>query len=111
MAQENGKFTISYTDLDRPTVKIEKDGLFIGRLGTCDIVLDHANVSRIHAGINYVDGGYTLVNLSAGNILSLNGRLLASKRSDVLADGDTIQIGPFTIGVGRLGDDLILVVE
>ncbi len=111
MGQEIGKFTVSYADLEKPTVALERDGIFIGRLERCEIVLDHSTVSRIHAGISFIDSKYTLVNLSSSNVLTLNGRLLPAQRSDVLADGDTIQIGPFTIEVGRLNEELLLVVE
>src|SRR5688572_3960624 len=99
MDQETGKYLISYVDLDLETRAIEQDGIYLGRLDTCEIVLDHPSVSRIHAGINFVDSRYVLVNLSPANVLTLNGRLLKPQKSDVLADGDTIQIGPFAISV------------
>lgn len=111
MSQETGKFTISFADLDRQTQIVQKDGIFIGRLDSCEIVLDHKAVSRIHASINLRDGKYVLSNLSSSNILTINGRKIAAQRGDVLADGDTIQIGPFTIEVGRLEDEIVLIVE
>ncbi|MEQ1604111.1 MAG: FHA domain-containing protein [Pyrinomonadaceae bacterium] len=111
MSQETGKFTISYSDLEKPTFTVGKDGIYIGRLDTCEIVLDHKTVSRIHAGINFRDGKYFVINLSTSNVLTLNGRLLGAQKDDILADGDTIQIGPFTLTVGRFGDDLLLIVE
>ena len=111
MAQETGKFTVSFANLERETLALEKDGILIGRLDTCDIVLDDKTVSRIHAGINFRDSKYFLVNLSSSNVLTLNGRRLGPEKDDVLADGDTIQIGPFTIMVARLDDELLLVVE
>ncbi|MFM9904703.1 MAG: FHA domain-containing protein [Pyrinomonadaceae bacterium] len=111
MAQKIGKFTVSFADLAIATAAFEKDGIYIGRLDTCEIVLNHTAVSRIHAGVNYQNSKYVLVNLSTSNILTLNGRPLGPKKSDVLADGDTIQIGPFTILVARLGDEILLVVE
>ncbi len=111
MKQETGKFTISFSDLQKPTFTVGKDGILIGRLDSCDIVLDHATVSRIHAAINFGDGRYSLINLSTSNVLTINGRLLAAQKSDVLADGDTIQIGPFTLTVGRFEGDILLVVE
>ena len=37
--------------------------------------------------------------LSPRTLLTLNGRLLPAQKTDVLADGDTIQIGPFAIEV------------
>src|SRR5258706_2418765 len=98
MSEKTGKFTILFADGSAPRT-IEKDGIFIGRLkGDCDVFLDHKAVSRIHAGINYRDSDYHLVNLSTSNILTLNGRLVGPQKGDVLADGDIIQIGPFTIG-------------
>lgn len=111
MAQENGKFTISYADLRVPTEVIASDGIFIGRLERCEIRLDHKTVSRIHAGINFRDSKYFLVNLSSSNTITLNGRQLGPQKDDVLADGDTIQLGPFMISVGRFDDDIVLVVE
>jgi pSer/pThr/pTyr-binding forkhead associated (FHA) protein len=111
MSVETGKFTVSYPDLDMPTVGFNAEGIFIGRLDTCEIVLDHQTVSRIHAGITLRDKRYFLNNLSSSNIVTLNGRLLGPKKTDALADGDTIQIGPFTIAVGLLKDEILLVVE
>lgn len=110
MSERTGKFNISYAD--RPKGKlIERDNIYIGRLETCDVVLDHKTVSRIHAGINFQDDNYSLVNLTTSNVLTLNGRRLNSKQSDVLADGDTIQIGPFTILVSKAGSAISLNVE
>lgn len=105
MARETGKFQISIAGEPAGRAPIEKDGIFIGRLDTCELVLDDNTVSRIHAGINYRDGKYFLVNLSSSNILSLNGRALGPQKSDVLAEGDTVQIGPFTISIARSDDD------
>lgn len=111
MAERQGKFTVSYADLDLPTLVLEKDGIYLGRLNTCEIVLDDNSVSRIHAAINYQNGRYALANISRTNKITLNGRLLAAQKSDILADGDTIQIGPFTLRAATLGDELLLVVE
>ena len=111
MAEKTGKFTVSFADLDSETAAFAADGIKIGRLDTCKIVLDHTAVSRIHAGINFQDSKFLLVNLSTSNVLTLNGRLLGPQKSDVLADGDTIQIGPFTIGVARFANEILLVVE
>ena len=75
MSEKTGKFTIAFAD-GSPSGTIEKDGIFIGRLKeSCEIVLDHKAVSRIHAGINYRDSDYHLINLSTSNILTLNGAL------------------------------------
>ena len=111
MNQRTGKFAISHVDLGIKSRVVDQDSIYLGRLDSCDIVLDHKSVSRIHAGINFANSQYVLSNLSSSNALTLNGRLLRPQKSDVLADGDTIQIGPFTISVGRPDSELVLVVE
>lgn len=110
MNLHEGKFTISYADRSTAPLTVEKDGLVLGRLQTCDVVLSHRSVSRVHAGINRIESEYLLINLSVSNALTLNGRLLAAEEADVLADGDIIQIGPFTITVARLEDELELTI-
>lgn len=111
MSQKTGKFTIISTGAEPAESTIEKDGIFIGRLDTCEIVLNHKAVSRIHAGINFRDSKYFLVNLTSSNVLTVNGRLLGPQRDDVLAGGDTIQIGPFTILVAKQGNAISLTVQ
>jgi pSer/pThr/pTyr-binding forkhead associated (FHA) protein len=109
MASDTGKFAVSYTDRGSAVLDhFEKDAIVIGRLASCDIVLTHKAVSRIHAGINYLDGRYFLINLSASNVLTLNGRLLSPHATDALADGDIVQIGPFAIVLDQKGDQLLL---
>lgn len=111
MSETRSKITISYADLSLPTEQYEKDGIFLGRLNTCEVILDHKTVSRIHSAINFKDGRYSVANVSSSNVMTLNGRALGPQKSDVLADGDTIQIGPFTVLVATLGEELLLVVE
>src|SRR5687767_3404721 len=106
MSQTTGKFLISYVDLDQQTREFDQDGIYLGRLNTCEVVLNHESVSRIHAGINFADARYVLINLSSANVLTLNGRRLKPQKADVLADGDTIQIGPFTISIGQTANEL-----
>jgi hypothetical protein len=112
MANEPGIFEVSFDDgAARPRTVIEKDSIFLGRLATSDIVLDDPAVSRVHAGINVRGSKYELINVSSVNPLSINGRAIAPQDSDVLADGDVVQIGPFTIAVTRLEDRLHLRVQ
>src|SRR3954451_21632548 len=95
MAAKTGKFTINFADGRAAAKTYEKDSIFIGRLVSSEIVLDHKTVSRIHAGINFRDSRYEIVNLSSSGKITLNGRPLGPQKDDILADGDTIQIGPF----------------
>jgi pSer/pThr/pTyr-binding forkhead associated (FHA) protein len=105
MSIDGSKFLVSFTDGSVEPMMIRKDAIFIGRLKSSDVVLDHRSVSRLHAGINLLDGKYFLINLSETNLLTLNGRLLEPQETDVLGDGDIIQIGPYAIQVLRKGDD------
>ncbi len=109
MNLQSGKFTITRADGADP-LTLNKDGLVIGRLPSCDITLNHPTVSRIHAGINCINRDYFLINLSVSNSLTLNGRLLQAEQVDALADGDVIQVGPFAIIVTRRKDSLLLFV-
>lgn len=97
LSKDVGNFRVTFAGSGDPPKSHYKEGIFIGRLDTCEIVLDHKTVSRIHAAINFRDGRYVIVNLTSSNVLTLNGRLLGPEKDDVLAGGDTIQIGPFTI--------------
>lgn len=111
MKLQNGKFTIAYVADSAAPVTLEKDALVVGRLQSCDVVLNHRSVSRIHAGINNIETDYFLINLSTSNSLTLNGKLLAAEEADVLADGDIIQIGPFTITLTRRSNELELMIH
>jgi len=97
LGRDTGNFTIRFGTAEPHS--LYKEGIRLGRLETCDVVLDDNVVSRVHAGINFLDDQYEIVNLSAANALTLNGRLLPAQDTDVLANGDTIQIGPFVIDV------------
>lgn len=110
MNLQNGKFTISYPEHSTAPVTLVKDALVIGRLQSNDVVLNHHSVSRVHAGINRVESQYLLINLSTANSLTLNGKLLSAEEVDVLADGDIVQIGPFTITFARHDNELELTV-
>jgi pSer/pThr/pTyr-binding forkhead associated (FHA) protein len=110
-SQEAGKFTVSFADSDAGPKTLYKEGIFIGRMDTCEVVLADKTVSRIHARVTYRDSKYVLVNVSSNNTLTLNGRRLGPQKDDVLADGDTIQIGPFTIRASIENDGLSLAVE
>jgi pSer/pThr/pTyr-binding forkhead associated (FHA) protein len=111
MAQKTGKFTIVYSDARNTPKVYQKESVFIGRLMSNDIVLDHKTVSRIHAGINFRDSRYELINLSSSGKITLNGRPLGPQKNDILADGDTIQIGPFLMVVNLEDGELSLDIQ
>src|SRR5678815_6080416 len=108
MSANTGQFRVYRPDSSEPARSFDQDRILIGRLETCDVVLDDLSVSRVHAAITFHASQYVLANLSTSNVLTLNGRLLRHQESDVLAEGDTVQIGPFAIIVDSLADKISL---
>ncbi|PYS84451.1 MAG: hypothetical protein DMF67_05075 [Acidobacteria bacterium] len=106
MQTEASKFIINREDLNVDPVTLVTDGLKIGRAPSCELVLNHPMVSRLHAGINDADGRYYLYNFSHSSGTTLNGRVVAIESAEVLADGDVVQIGPYFLRISRAGDAL-----
>ena len=70
--------------------EVSRDGLTIGRDSECDIVLDSPEVSRHHAAVTAVDGGFVITDESTNGVF-VNGERIA--RSHRLADGDVVRVG------------------
>jgi thioredoxin reductase (NADPH) len=102
------RFIIKRKDQEIDDVYLESEGLTIGRLTGNDLVLNHRAVSRTHAGIKEFNGEYWIFNLSESNGTLLNGELV-DKTS--LADGDVLQIGPYTLQVNYVQKSLAITVE
>ena len=71
---------------------VPSSGLQIGRLADNDIPIADNAVSRHHAEIKPVQGGYWIVDLDSRNGTQLNGERFRGE-SRWLANGDTVQIG------------------
>jgi hypothetical protein len=73
--------------------------VLVGRAPDCGLVLDHASVSRRHAGLQ-VDGSgkIVLADLGSSNGTLLNGRRIT--QPVIVQPGDTIEVGPFELLVG-----------
>lgn len=106
MQTQASKFSINREDLNVDPVTLVTDGLKIGRLPSCELVLNHPTVSRLHAGITLAGGRYYIYNFSHSSGTTLNGRVVATESGEVLADGDVIGIGPFHLHLDRAGDSL-----
>lgn len=106
METQASQFRIEREDLNVDPLTFVTDGLKIGRLPSCELVLNHPTVSRLHAGITMADGRYYLYNFSSSSGTTLNGRIVATESGEVLADGDVVQIGPFFLSIDRAGDAL-----
>lgn len=90
-------FVIIREDLQVDPVTIVAEGLLVGRLPTCELLLNHPSVSRLHAGITSAEGDFYIRNLRPGNPIMLNGARL--DEYEALADGDVIGVGPFALNI------------
>lgn len=108
MQTQASKYVIIREDLEVDPLTVVTDGLKIGRLQTCDIVLNHPRVSRLHAGIKDQGGEFYLFNFSHSSGTTLNGRVVQPDTAEVIADGDALHVGPFFLHVERMTDALLL---
>jgi pSer/pThr/pTyr-binding forkhead associated (FHA) protein len=92
-------FIIARDDRGVDPKTVVSDGLRIGRLSDSDVWLNHPTVSRLHAGINRIEGYFYLINLSASSATTLNGRVIPFNEAEALADGDVVRIGPFFLSI------------
>jgi len=78
-------------------VPLEPKGILLGRGAGCDVVLDHYNVSRVHARISQDPFGQWIVE----DMDSRNGVLIAGKRirTQAVQYGQTVTIHPFDLSV------------
>ncbi|MCC6928177.1 MAG: FHA domain-containing protein [Gemmatimonadaceae bacterium] len=69
---------------------VPPEGLTIGRDAGCDVVVAAAKVSRRHARVTQVPGGYELVDTSTNGVLVNGARV---RETLALARGDTVKVG------------------
>jgi pSer/pThr/pTyr-binding forkhead associated (FHA) protein len=103
------QYIIIRQDLTIDPVTIISDGLLMGRLPECELMLNHPSVSRVQAGIKQFENGYYLFALRPKNPVILNGKQI--EENEALAAGDVIEIGPFQIEIETAEHALILRVE
>lgn len=70
--------------------RIQGGPALIGRSSECGVRLDDPSVSRHHAKVVKILGGYCVEDLQSTNGVTLNGRRV---RKHMLRDGDSMQIG------------------
>lgn len=80
---------------DDRKITLGRDTLIIGRLAECDIAFDDSNVSRRHAEIKALVGGYAVNDLGSTNGTKVNGVTITFERA--LRDGDIISVGSHSI--------------
>src|SRR5215510_8731869 len=103
------QFIIIRDDLPVDPVTIVSDGLLIGRLRQCELLLNHPSVSRVQAGIKQFDENYYIFALRPKNPVVLNGKPV--EENEALAAGDIIEVGPFQLQIDSTDDALVLRVE
>ena len=100
------RFIVIREDLVQDPVTIISDGLLIGRLVECELLLNHPAVSRAQAGIKEIEGNYYLFSLRPSNPPQLNGKPV--EQNEALAPGDVITIGPFLLEIDRTEEALTI---
>src|SRR5262245_36878957 len=102
------KFIVIRKDLDLDPVVVDSEGLTLGRLSGNDLMLDHPDVSGVHAAIEGADGDYWIFNLSEEGGTLLNDEQIGQ---GPLAERDVIRIGPYLLSLNYDGADLRVEVE
>src|SRR6476620_10579135 len=103
------QYLIIRDDLPVDPVTIISDGLLIGRLLQCELLLNHPSVSRVQAGIKLFEASYYLFALRPKNPVILNGKPV--EENEALAAGDIIEVGPFHLQIESVDDALVIRVE
>ena len=100
------QFVIIRDDLLTDPITVVSEGVLIGRLMACEILLNHPSISRAQAGIKEIDDNYYLFPLRPNNPVTLNGKPIDDNQA--LAAGDIIGIGPFRLTVDDTDESLVI---
>lgn len=73
--------------------------LSVGRLPTCQVVLNDPKVSRSHARLDFTAGSWLVQDAGSQAGTMVNGRRLGKGESVALVDGDVLEIGPVRLEV------------
>ncbi len=103
------RYVIVRHDLPVSPVTVIAEGLLIGRLPHCEVLLNHPSVSRVQAGIKQIDDDYYLFALRPRNPVLLNGKPV--EQNEALAPGDEIEVGPFKLEIDAADGALVIRVE
>ena len=103
------QYVIIRDDLPLDPVTIISEGLLIGRLPQCEVLLNHPSVSRVQAGIKQFGDDYYLFALRPKNPVILNGKPV--EENEALAAGDIIEVGPFRLQIDSVDGALVIRVE
>src|ERR1041385_169707 len=100
------QYVIIRDDLLVDPVTIISEGLLIGRLPQCELLLNHPSVSRVQAGIKQFEEGYYIFALLPRNPVILNGKPV--EENEALAAGDIVEVGPFHLQIESADEALVI---
>ncbi len=97
MTPSSGYIVVVEDRVSNPVAEqvLTAEGVVIGRATTCDIVLDHNNVSRRHARVFAAQGGVWIEDLQSANGVFVDGDAIAAPRR--VDQRSAIQIADFQI--------------
>ncbi len=95
----NAFFIVNGTDL----FPLTKTVINIGRRADNDLVVDQAQVSRLHAQLRAVNGKFIVFDLASSSGTKVNGK---SIQQQILYSGDVIQIGNYPLVFGQDESDV-----
>ncbi len=95
------KLIISGPDETR-LILLDPQGITLGRSANCDVILEHSDVSRLHARI-YKDpfGRWIVEDLKSHNGILIEGQLITAQ---AVQPGQKINIRPFTLSLSEVSD-------
>jgi pSer/pThr/pTyr-binding forkhead associated (FHA) protein len=105
----SNRYIIVREDLVQDPVTIITEGLLLGRLRQCELLLNHPSVSRVQAGIKQIEGVFYVFSLRSSNPVILNRKPV--EENEALAPGDVIDVGPFRLETDFTEDALVLTVS
>ena len=110
MTQQDRPILIAHEgELEGERWVLDREQITIGRADDCDIVLPRRQVSRYHARIERVNGGYVIRDLGSKNGTYVNGERVSGEPHR-LADGDEIQVALY-VKLGFVGADATVPLE
>lgn len=77
--------------------------LLVGRLPTCQVVLNDPKVSRSHARLDFVSGAWRVQDAGSQAGTSVNGRRLGKDETHEISEGDVLSFGPIMLEVSVVG--------
>lgn len=110
MTQQDRPILIAHEgELEGERWVLDREQITIGRADDCDIVLPRRQVSRYHARIERVNGGYVIRDLGSKNGTYVNGERVTDEPHR-LTDGDEIQVALY-VKLGFVGADATVPLE